>query len=149
MSANYGLSGTFDGSEVHVIIGTVPLSGFSDGDSVTATRTSDLFSKRTGLDGATGRAKNTDKSGTIEVRLLQSSSANDALSALLNMDSLGLEGDAVFPISVIDMSGRTVIAGADCWIQTAPPVAFSTNAVGERVWVFASAALQLYVGGNN
>lgn len=149
MTANYSLSGTFDGSEVHVIIGTVPLTGFSDGDSITATRTSDLFFKRTGLDGSTGRAKGTDKSGTIEVRLLQTSAANDALSALLNMDSLGLEGDAVFPISVVDMSGRTVISGSDCWIQTPPPVAFSTNAVGERVWIFASAALQLYIGGNN
>lgn len=149
MSANYGLSGTFDGSEVHVIIGTVPLSGFSDGDSVTATRSTDLFSKRTGLDGSTGRAKNTDKSGTIEVRLLQTSLANDSLSALMNLDSLGLEGNIVFPVSVIDMSGRTVISGSDCWLQTAPPVAFSTNAVGERVWTFASAALTLYVGGNS
>ena len=149
MSANYGLNGTFDGSEVHVIIGALPLSGFSDGDSVTATRAGDLFATRSGLDGSTARAKNTDKSGTIEVRLLQTSAANDALSALMNMDSLGLEGNAVFPISVIDMSGRTVIAGSECWLQTPPPVAFSTNAVSERVWVFRAAALQLYVGGND
>ncbi|QKJ86684.1 DUF3277 family protein [Paramixta manurensis] len=149
MAANYSLSGTFDGSEVHVIIGTVPLSGFSDGDSITATRSGDLFTKRSGLDGSTGRSKNTDKSGTIEVRLLSTSAANDALSLLMNMDSLGLEGDAVFPISVVDMSGRTVISGSECWLQTPPSVAFSTNAVGERAWVFAAASLQLYVGGNN
>lgn len=149
MAANYGLSGTFDGSEFHLTIGPLIITGFSDGDAVTVTRSQNLAAYRNGLDGATGRAIILDKSGTVELRLLQTSSANDDLSALLNLDSLFLEGRAAYPISVTDFSGRTVLAASQCWLETLPPVAFSTAAVGERVWTFRAADLEMYIGGNN
>jgi len=147
MAAN--LSGTFDGANFHLTIGPLIITGFSDGDAVTVTRSQNLAAYRTGLDGTTGRATILDKSGTVEVRLLQTSSANDELSTLFNMDSIFLEGNSTYPITVTDFSGRTVLAGANCWLETLPPVAFSTAAVGERVWTFRAASIQMFIGGNN
>lgn len=143
------LTGTFDGSEVHVIIGAVPLSGFSDGDSVVVRKSADYYASKSGLDGAVGRARNTDKRGEFEIHLMQTSSANDELSALLNLDTLTSDGKAVIPVSVMDFSGRTVMAAAQAWIKTLGDVAFSTNDVGERVYTFECAALQVFIGGNN
>lgn len=148
MTANYGLNGTFDGGEFHLTIGPLMVSGFSDGDAVTVTRAQNIAAYRTGLDGATGRAIILDKSGTIEVHLLQTSPANDELSALFNMNSLLLEGRASVPITVSDFSGSTVLTASQCWLETLPPVAFSTAAVAERVWTFRTSALQMFVGGN-
>lgn len=143
-----GLS-TFDGSEFHLTIGPLNVYGFSDGDAVTVTRSQNLAAYRTGLDGTTGRAIILDKSGTIQVRLLQTSSANDALSALFNMDSLLLEGKSSLPITIADFSGRTVLSASQCWLETLPPVAFSKDTVGERTWTFRAASIQMFIGGNN
>ncbi|HGM5832518.1 TPA: phage protein [Serratia marcescens] len=143
------LDGTFDGSEVYLTVGPLLVTGFSDGDSITATKASNFYEYRVGLHGAVGRARNTDKTGTIEVHTLQTSLANDELSALLNLDSLTADGKAVFPISVTDFSGRTVIAAGQAWIEALGGVPFSTNAVGERVWTFRCADLKMFVGGNN
>ncbi|CBX44527.1 hypothetical protein P88_00160 [Erwinia phage phiEt88] len=142
------LEGTFDGSEVYLTVGPLLITGLSDGDSITATKSANFYEYRAGMHGSVGRARNTDKTGSIELHTLQTSTANDELSALLNMDSLTTDGKAVFPISVTDFSGRTVIAAGQAWIESLGGVAFSTNAVGERVWTFRCADLKIFVGGN-
>lgn len=143
------LTGTYDGSEVYVTVGPVLLTGFSDGDSITATKSANFYEKRVGLDGSVGRARNTDKTGTIEIRLLQTSIANDEMSSLLNLDSLTSDGKAVFPVSVMDFSGRSVIAAGQAWVESIGPAAFSTNAVGERIYTLQCADLKMFIGGNN
>lgn len=143
------LTGTFDGAELTVILGVLPVSGLSDGDSVVATRNNPLYVRRAGLKGAQARARNTDKSGTIEIHILQTSAANDAISAMTNLDSLTGDGLAVFPITVIDLSGRTVISAGQAWLSNIGPVTFSTNAVAERVYTFECADLKMQIGGND
>lgn len=39
------LTGTYDGSEVFVTIGPLLLTGFSDGDSITATKSANYYEK--------------------------------------------------------------------------------------------------------
>lgn len=145
----YELHGTYDGSEVQVVIGGAILSGFSDGDAITVRKSADYYVSKSGLDGDVGRARNTDKRGEFEIHLMQTSAANDEISALLNLDTLTDDGKLIIPISIMDFSGRTVAAGAQSWIKTLGDVAFSTNDVGERVYTFETAALQVFIGGNN
>lgn len=66
-----------------VTIGPLLLTGFSDGDSITARKNANFYESRAGLDGSVGRARVTDKRGQIELHLLQTSAANDELSALM------------------------------------------------------------------
>lgn len=149
MSQNSQLTGTWDGAQLTTVIGVLPLSGMSDGDSVTATRTSPLYNSRAGNDGAVGRARVTDKRGTVEFRCLQTSKMNDALSALFNMDSLSDEASFVGPIIVKDLSGSTVIQAGQAWLQNIGAVSFESGAVGERIWTFEAADLKFWIGGNN
>lgn len=143
------LTGTYDGSEVFVTIGPLLLTGFSDGDSITATKSANYYEKRVGLYGSVGRARNTDKTGTIEVRLLQTSFANDEMSGLFNLDSLTEDGKVVLPVSVVDFSGRSVISAGQAWLESQGPSVFSTNAVGERIYTLQCANLMIFNGGNN
>lgn len=143
------LTGTVDATQVNVIIGVLPITGLSDGDSITVRRGADLYASRAGFKGSVARAKITDKRGEVEVHVLQTSIANDEISALCNLDSLTFDGKAVFPITVVDLSGRTVISAGQAWLRTIGDVAFSTNAVAERVYTFECADLKMSLGGNN
>ena len=142
------LTGSYDPSQVICIVGGVILSGFSDGDAITARRSEDAYSKRVGIDGGVGRARNANKSGEFEFRMLATSSANDQLSSLMAIDNLNSDGLATFPISITDGAGTTLCAATQCWIKTYPEVVFGKD-TGERIWVFDSADLKLYIGGNN
>lgn len=149
MSQNSKLSGTWNGAELTVVIGVTPISGLSDGDSVTASRNNPLYNSRAGNDGAVGRARVTDKRGQVEIRLLQTSEVNDVLSALFNMDSLSDEGQFVGPLIVKDLSGSTVIAAGQAWLMNIGSVAFESGQVGERIWTFEAADLKFWIGGNS
>lgn len=142
------LTGTWDASQLNVIIGVLPVTGLSDGDSVVARRNEALYGKRVGMKGAVARARITDKTGQIEVHILQTSAANDAISAMANLDSLTMDGKAVFPITIADLSGRTVISAGQAWLMQIGDVTFSTNAVAERVYTFECADLKMSLGGN-
>jgi len=142
------LTGTWDASQLNVIIGVLPLTGLSDGDSVVARRNEALYAKRVGMKGAVARARITDKTGQIEVHILQTSAANAAISAMANLDSLTMDGKAVFPITIVDLSGATVISAGQAWLMQIGDVTFSTNAVAERVYTFECADLKMVLAGN-
>ena len=58
---------TYDPTKMVVVVGGVIVSGFADGDFITAKRDEDLYMKRVGADGHVARARNGNKSGTIEI----------------------------------------------------------------------------------
>lgn len=142
------LLGTYDPAQVVCIVAGVILSGFSEGDIVTAKRDEDLFSKKVGVDGGVSRARIANKSGSFEFKLAQTSNSNDQLSALLAIDNLVNDGLAVVPISVVDGSGRSLAVATQCWLKTQPDLAFGKE-TGERVWVFDAADLKIFHGGGN
>jgi hypothetical protein len=142
------LTGSYDPAQVTVTIGGVIVTGFSDGDHITCRRSEDMYSARAGNDGGVGRARNPNKMGEFEIRLLQTSAANDSLSALVAIDDLSNDGLIAFPISVFDGSGRSLSSASQCWIKTVPEATFGKE-VGERVWVFSAADLTIYHGGGN
>lgn len=139
-------AGTYDPTKVIVTIGGVIVSGFGDGDAITARYDEDRYTKYTGADGEVSRSKNASRAGSIEVVLAQTSKANDELSALFNLALFG-GADGVFPVGLVDLSGRTVLAASKCWIKTAPDVVFGKE-VTDRTWTFDTADLSFQVGGN-
>jgi hypothetical protein len=141
------LTGTYDPSQVIVSVSGVSLRGFSDGDAIAAKRDEDMSSKKVGIDGKVGRARNANKSGTFEFKLLQTSGANAELSALIAADNLLADGLGTFPISIIDGSGASLAYASQCWVKTMPEATFGKE-VGERTWVFDAADLTIVHGGN-
>lgn len=141
------LTGTYDPAQVVVTVGGVIVSGFSDGDHITCRRDEDVFFKRVGSDGGVARARNANKSGEFEFKLLQTSEANDQLSALFATDDLLNDGLVVIPVAVLDGSGRSLAVATQCWLKTLPEAVFGKE-VSERVWVISAADLKIFHGGN-
>ena len=138
---------TYDPTKLNVIVGGVIVSGFSDGDFITAKRDEDLYMKRVGADGHVARARNGNKSGTIEIKLLQSSPAVNELAALLALDNFLHDGDKLVAITIASPGdGAELVATSSAWLKTPPEMIFGKE-VGERVFVFDCADLKLSIGG--
>lgn len=146
MSGPGTYQGTYAADKVVITIGAVILSGWTDGDYVTAEYAEDRSFSKAGADGEVGRSLNPSRLGTIEVTLSATSGANDQLSAQFGLANLA-SITAAFPITVIDLSGRTVIGATKGWLKTAPPVTLGKE-IGDRVWTFEAADLTMLVGGN-
>lgn len=140
------LTGSYDPAQVVCTVGGVILSGFSDGDSIIARRAEDVYLTRVGTDGGVARARNSNKMGEFEFKILQTSEANDLLSSLVATDDLVNDGKAVFPITVFDGSGRSLAAATQCWIKSIPEATFGKE-VSERIWIFSAADLKIFHGG--
>lgn len=138
--------GTYAAEKVVVTVGGVIVSGFTDGDFLTAKYDEDRYTKRVGADGEVGRARTASRSGSIEIVLSATSPANDELSALFNLAQIG-GIDPPIPVGITDLSGRSVAGASKAWIKTAPDMKFG-NEVGERTWVLDCADLVLNYGGN-
>lgn len=142
------LTGSYDPQQVTVVVGGVILSGFSDGDAITAKRMEDATLTRVGIDGGVARARNANKMGEFEFKLLQTSQANFALSTLAAVGDLNNDALSVFPIAVYDGSGKSLCVAASCWLKTVPDAVFGKE-VSERTWVFTAADMKIFHGGGN
>jgi len=139
---------TYDPTKLTVIVGGVIVSGFIDGDFITAKRDEDLYMKRVGADGHVARARNGNKSGSIEIKLLQSSPAVNELSALVALDNFLFDGDILIPIQIVSPGdGAELVVSTQSWLKTPPEIVFGKE-VGERSFLFDCADLKLSLGGN-
>jgi hypothetical protein len=136
---------TFDPAQVLVSFHGYQLSGFADGTFIQAERDSDSFSKVVGADGEVARVKSADDSGVITFTVLQTSTANDILSAELAKDELS--GANIGPVFVKDLRGRTLIQGDEAWLVKPASVSFGKE-TSDREWKIAVAHMRLNVGGN-
>lgn len=134
--------GTYDPAKVIITIDGVSLHGFTDGDFFTAKYDDDRYTKIKGIDGEVGRVRNLSTSGVLEFTLSAASKANDELN-VFNPDNGYI---SVCPISIVDLSGRTVISATESWLKTAPEITMGKD-VGECKWVFDCARMEIFAGG--
>lgn len=136
---------TYNAHEVSVIVGSRIIKGLAEGDAVTIAREADSFSDSVGIDGEATRSGNTDKRGTITLRLQQTSVDNDFLSTLVQVDEKA--GSGVVPILIRDTNGTSLWASNEAWIMKPADGSISREA-GEREWAIRCAKLEMFSGGN-
>ena len=138
---------TYDPTKLTVIVGGVIVSGFIDGDFISAKRDEDLYNKRVGADGHVARARNANKSGTIEITLLQSSPAVNEIAALVALDNFFFDGDILIPISILSPgTNAELVVSTQSWLKTPPEMVFAKE-VSDRKFIFDCADLKLSLGG--
>lgn len=136
---------TYNPAEVSTIVGAFNMQGFADGSFVTIEMNEDAWNLYVGSDGEGARSKSNNRSGTITIRLMQTSSSNEILSALYKSDDVGDAG--ITNILIKDSSGSTLAMAENAWIRKLPAVDFARES-GEREWVFESDNIQVFVGSN-
>lgn len=137
---------TYDPSNVQIIMGGIPLTGFADGTFIDLAFDENQYTKTVGADGEVSRAKSNNRSGTVTLTLKQTSSSNDQLSALYLADQNSNSGVVPLMIKEID-TGRTLVFTQAAWIEKLPNVSYSKN-VEDRQWTIAAGQLNVFIGGN-
>lgn len=138
---------TYDPSTVVVTFGELRLEGFSDGTAIKVERSEDRYSTKVGLDGEGARTRNNNRGGTVEVTLLQTSLSNAALSNKAQLDDDSPTPLPPEPLTVKDLNGNSLHHASNAWIQKTPASEYAKEA-GDRTWIFGTANLRNYDGGN-
>ncbi len=136
---------SYSPDKVQIVFAGEIVSGYSDGTFVTVARDNPSFTSGTGADGEGWRAKSNDKSGTITITLLQTSSSNDAFSALVALDES--TGDGVAPFLMKDNSGRSLYSAETAWIEKPADGGFARGG-SDREWVIKTDKLNMFTAGN-
>lgn len=137
----------YDADQVTVAILGIPMKGYADGDFLTIERDTPVFSDVVGTDGEVTRSKTNDRRAKVTLRLMQTSSSNDLLSAAVNADENAPNGAGIGAFLVRDRSGRALHTASECWISEVPSRGFGREAK-EREWVIRVADLKSFDGGN-
>lgn len=136
---------TYDPKSISMIVGGHIVSGFDDGTFVKVSRATEAYTKKVGADGEPSRTKNNDKSGTIEITLLQSSASNDVLSGYALADEVNNGGQV--PVLMRDANGTTVVNSEAGWVQKMPDLELGKE-MGSRTWVIECGSIDIFIGGN-
>ncbi len=137
----------YDADQVTVALGAISVDGFADGTFVSIEQETATFTKVTGTDGKTTRSKTLNRSGSVTISVMQSSLANDKLSALHTLDRDAPNGAGVVPLYIRDRGGRALYTAAQAWIAEPPKPTFGREAES-RDWVIDFAKIDRLDGGN-
>lgn len=132
---------------VVAVAGILVMTGRGEKEFIKIAPMNPLFSTKVGSDGEVARSRSNDHRAKVELTLLQTSSANAFLSALLEADTLASNGAGVGPFLCQDLDGLSLYTGDACWITEHPEVVFA-NEVEQRLWKIEVANLIAVTGGN-
>ena len=135
----------YDPDKVVVTFGPAVVSGIAAGTFVSVERNEDAFTVTVGADGETARTRNNNRSGTITITLLQTSSSNDMLSSFAQLDEKSATG--VLPLVVKDLLGNTLCVAPNAWVKKIANAEFGKEH-GDREWVLESDLIEMFVGGS-
>jgi len=137
---------TYDPKDIIIIFGPLLInSGFADGTFVSVNRANPMWTRQIGSDGEGARSKSNDKSGDIAFTLMQTSSQNQGLSTLAQLDELGNAG--AFPLMIKDANGNTLYTAETAWVTKFADSEYAREA-GNRTWELQTDILVVNIAGN-
>lgn len=127
------------------VAGMYSVTGYAEGTFVKITKDTQQITTIRAMDGTMSRIKSPDTGWRIELTLAQSSSGNDVLSTLWNVDKV--TGMGKFPLMIKDGSGSTMFMAASAWVEEVPDIVFSNQMEG-RTWALRATDVIVNIGGN-
>jgi hypothetical protein len=110
------------------------VTGYADDTKITIERDNDIMNKLVGVNGQYSLAQNLDKTGTMTIRLQETSPSNEFFWAALTAMNLG-EVKGVFPFTSVRNGAASSLKGGVCWLQGQPSMDQGSN-VAVYEWVF-------------
>lgn len=139
----------YDASEVSIIFLGFPIdSGFDDGEFCSIEQNAEDYSLVMGTDGEGTRSASNNRSAKVTIKLMQSSSSNELLSAANNLDRISPNGAGVGVLLIRDRQGTSLFTAQKAWLMGPPKsISFDREAKG-REWVIETNELERFDGGN-
>ncbi|AOA01486.1 phage structural protein [Carnobacterium maltaromaticum] len=117
---------TYDARAVSIIVDSINLFGFGDGDMVTCSKDANNAEIKVDAQGQASAAINNDNLGTIKIELAQTSPCYPKMMAIANEKK-------IVPVRVVN--GTEVIGGSKAIIEKLPDAGFGKS-VGARSFSF-------------
>jgi hypothetical protein len=136
---------TYSLGDVSFIWNNIPVTEYSDSDSVAITFPEDDWLITQGHHGAVVRSKKPNSVVEITLKVMQGSPVNDSLSAARNADQIS--GLGVGALLIKDLRGSSLLSSAQCWVHKMPDLNLATEA-GEVEWQLRAANPQINIGSN-
>jgi hypothetical protein len=138
---------TYNPADVLVsLAGLHTVTGYADGSFIKIRKDMKPFEKLRTMGGEISRIYMQDDGFRVELSLMQSSTSNNILSMLYNVDIA--TRIAKFPVIIKDLSGSTTFVSLTSWVEEIPEVELG-NTLKERTWVLFCTEATLMVGGND
>jgi hypothetical protein len=137
----------YDPKKVTINLGGHIAEGFADGTFVSVTRNNQTWQVASGASGEHARAKSNDRTGTVEITLMQTSKTNDYLTSKMLLDE-GSDNAGKFAFGIIDANGATIVGAIEAWVQQPPTIEFGKE-LGDRAWTLEMGDLEIFVGGTD
>lgn len=128
------------------LAGIHTVTGYADGTFIRITKEAKPFEKARAMNGEVSRIYNDDDVFRVELTIMQSSSSNNYLSMLYNIDTATRIGK--FPLFIKDGRGQTTFLSGTTWIEQIPDVTFS-NGLETRTWIFGCSDATIMIAGNS
>lgn len=114
----------------------IAIEGFAPDSFLRLQRTSPLVTPVVGAGGQVALTRNADKTGTIEIELMQTSLSNQMLSAIqAKQDDMELEVDISSNFVIYDPSGSVLSTGINAWLQELPQIELGRDQ-NSKTWIF-------------
>lgn len=114
----------------------IAIEGFAPDSFLRLQRTSPLVTPVVGAGGQVALTRNADKTGTIEIELMQTSLSNQMLSAIqAKQDDMELEEDISSNFVIYDPSGSVLATGINAWLQELPQIELGRDQ-NSKTWIF-------------
>lgn len=114
----------------------IAIEGFAPDSFLRLQRTSPLVTPVVGAGGQVALTRNADKTGTIEIELMQTSLSNQMLSAIqAKQDDMELEVDISSNFVIYDPSGSVLATGINAWLQELPQIELGRDQ-NSKTWIF-------------
>lgn len=137
---------TFSIEEYSVLIDGVPITGYDEGDDVVqVARRVESMQDRVGADGEMTTYLSADRSGTVTVRLAQSSDFNATFTTLAQ----AAEAGSYVPLQILirDLKGNDTVVATNCYITKPSDVTRGTGPNSQE-WVMQSESCQILTLGS-
>lgn len=121
----------------------IAITGFAPDSFLRLQRNSDLVTPVVGAGGDVALTRNADKTGTIEIELMQTAESNQYLNALYaKQENMELELGIASNFIIYDPSGSVMATGVNAWLQALPDVELGADQ-NSKVWTFGCEKLEI------
>lgn len=125
---------SYSPKDVTVSWNNVPITGFAEGTFITMKRATESKKKTVGSQGDVCLTMSADRTGEIEITLMQTAPSNNTLAGLLNAEEI-TRIPTVGVLTISDPSGSALALSKNAFLMSYPNVDFSDDST-ERVWMF-------------
>lgn len=142
-----GKINTFNPADIVLSINDYQIKDFASGTFLEIVQNSPYFKIVPGIRGFHTRVRGRDRSGILNIRLMQTSKDNEVLSKIVEQDDQNQT--ALLMVTLRDIGGTTGIQLMNAFIEGPPNVSYSSSQTVPREWrIHYQMISRYYVSGN-